>query len=449
LQPLVSGFNFSFPSSSLLNLPVPEGNWKENTMPSLHRAVSLTLLAAAALACDENAPTETRTAAGPPEMRSADHPAGIEGGEFSPMAIPLPVDQSINTSIPIPAFRIRQTGTGPNASFLTTLSTSTQPTLTVTNAGVGRGGLFLATNTANAAPALEATTQGRGLAFRAVAQSAQGAAGFFQNSSATNAHAALSAESNGTGPAFTAVSTRSGLAARFDRTTTTDDGQATLHTTSRVGTALSVFGGGLRAAAIIRQFGGTNPSLFLASAGPRALAADISGTVRVRGNVGEAVHALQVDGGLGVTPRMAASFVGNVTVLGTLTKSAGSFRIDHPLDPEHKVLSHSFVESPDMMNVYNGNVTLDETGRATVELPGYFEALNKDFRYQLTAIGAPGPNLYIAEGVQQNRFRIAGGRPYARVSWQVTGVRQDAYANEHRIKVEEEKPAAEPQLAER
>jgi bisphosphoglycerate-independent phosphoglycerate mutase (AlkP superfamily) len=129
-------------------------------------------------------------------------------------------------------------------------------------------------------------------------------------------------------------------------------------------------------------------------------------------------------------------------VSGTLTKGAGSFRIDHPLDPEHKYLSHSFVESPDMMNVYNGNVTLDANGRATVELPEYFEALNRDFRYQLTAIGSPGPNLYIAEGVKQNRFQIAGGRAYAHVSWQVTGVRQDAYANEHRIRVETEKPQA-------
>jgi hypothetical protein len=142
-------------------------------------------------------------------------------------------------------------------------------------------------------------------------------------------------------------------------------------------------------------------------------------------------------------------FNGNVTVNGTLTKSAGSFKIDHPLDPERKYLSHSFVESPDMMNVYNGNVTLDASGRATVELPQYFEALNRDFRYQLTAIGAPGPNLYIAEGIKQNRLRIAGGRPYARVSWQVTGVRRDTYAEQHRIQVEQEKPREEQSLTAR
>lgn len=139
----------------------------------------------------------------------------------------------------------------------------------------------------------------------------------------------------------------------------------------------------------------------------------------------------------------AGYFAGNVHVGGTLSKSSGTFKIDHPLDPENKYLSHSFVESPDMMNVYNGNVTLGEDGSAWVELPGYFQALNRDFRYQLTAIGGPGPNLYIAQEVAENRFQIAGGGPGLRVSWQVTGIRQDAYANDHPVIVEENKPENE------
>ncbi len=133
----------------------------------------------------------------------------------------------------------------------------------------------------------------------------------------------------------------------------------------------------------------------------------------------------------------------DLDINGTLTKDGGSFKIDHPLDPENKYLSHSFVESPDMMNVYNGNVVLDDAGEATVELPDWFEALNKDFRYQLTPIGAPGPNLYVAEEITNNQFRIAGGKSGLKVSWQVTGIRQDAYANAHRIPVEEDKPEAE------
>jgi hypothetical protein len=139
----------------------------------------------------------------------------------------------------------------------------------------------------------------------------------------------------------------------------------------------------------------------------------------------------------------AGYFVGSVRVNGTLSKSAGSFRIDHPLDPENKYLCHSFVESPDMMNIYNGNVTLDARGEATIEMPDWFSALNRDFRYQLTAIGAPSPNVYVAEEINDNRFRIAGGAPGGKISWQVTGIRHDRYADAHRIPVEEEKPANE------
>jgi len=139
----------------------------------------------------------------------------------------------------------------------------------------------------------------------------------------------------------------------------------------------------------------------------------------------------------------AGYFSGNVNVTGTLSKGGGSFKIDHPLDPANKYLYHSFVESPDMMNIYNGNVTLDANGEAWVELPAYFEALNKDFRYQLTAIGAPGPNLYIAQEISGNRFKIAGGSPGMKVSWQVTGIRHDPFAEAHRIQVEVEKTGAE------
>lgn len=139
----------------------------------------------------------------------------------------------------------------------------------------------------------------------------------------------------------------------------------------------------------------------------------------------------------------AGEFYGNVTVHGTLSKSGGSFKIDHPLDPANKTLSHSFVESPDMKNIYDGVVTLSANGDATVTLPNWFGALNKDFRYQLTAIGAPGPNLYISQEVTSNYFKIAGGTANGKVSWQVTGIRQDAWANANRIPVEEWKPEAE------
>lgn len=144
------------------------------------------------------------------------------------------------------------------------------------------------------------------------------------------------------------------------------------------------------------------------------------------------------DNGGSDTAGYAGYFNGRVHVNGTLTKSAGAFHIDHPLDPANEYLNHSFVESPDMKNVYDGVVVLDDQGEAVVQLPDWFEALNRDFRYQLTCIGGFA-RVYIADEIHQNRFRIAGGRPGLKVSWQVTGIRHDAYANAHRIPVEEEK----------
>jgi len=134
---------------------------------------------------------------------------------------------------------------------------------------------------------------------------------------------------------------------------------------------------------------------------------------------------------------------GDAIITGTLSKGGGSFKIDDPRDPANRYLVHSFVESPDMMNVYNGNVILDENGEAVIELPEYNKILNKDFKYQLTAIGSAMPNLYIAQKVEGNTFKIAGGTPNGEVSWQVTGVRKDPWANAHRIKPVVEKTGRE------
>jgi hypothetical protein len=137
----------------------------------------------------------------------------------------------------------------------------------------------------------------------------------------------------------------------------------------------------------------------------------------------------------------AGVFDGDVDVSGILTKGGGAFRIDHPLDPENKYLSHSFLESPDMKNLYDGVVMLDERGEATVALPDWFEALNQDFRYQLTPIGAAFVPFVAAE-IAGNQFKIGGGVAGAKVSWQVTGIRHDPFAAANRIQVEEDKPEA-------
>ncbi len=140
-----------------------------------------------------------------------------------------------------------------------------------------------------------------------------------------------------------------------------------------------------------------------------------------------------------------ATFWGHVDIQGSLSKPLGSFKIDHPLDPENKYLYHSFVESPDMKNIYDGIVTLDENGEAWIELPEWFEALNKDFRYQLTCIGGFAP-IYIESEIAGNHFKIAGGKKGMKVSWQVTGIRHDPIADLKRIKVEENKPDNEKGL---
>ena len=144
-------------------------------------------------------------------------------------------------------------------------------------------------------------------------------------------------------------------------------------------------------------------------------------------------------GSYGTVLTGGVTITGNLSVTGNVTKGSGTFVIDHPLDPKNKLLYHSFVESPDVKNIYDGVATLDEFGEAQIQLPSYFEALNKDFRYQVKPINTPSPNLYIKEEVSDNRFTIAGGEPHARVSWQVTGIRHDPYILEYPIEVEVEK----------
>jgi hypothetical protein len=167
------------------------------------------------------------------------------------------------------------------------------------------------------------------------------------------------------------------------------------------------------------------------------------------GSEGVGVNGVAFNGG-GVGVRggttgmggLAGSFNGDVEVTGTLSKGGGAFKIDHPLDPANKYLYHSFVESPDMKNIYDGNVTTDAVGEAVVVLPDWFEALNRDFRYQLTVLGQFAQAI-IAEKIKDNRFKIRTSLPNVEVSWQVTGIRQDAFAERHRIPVEQVKPEKE------
>jgi len=133
---------------------------------------------------------------------------------------------------------------------------------------------------------------------------------------------------------------------------------------------------------------------------------------------------IEASGGVQVTD--------DLDVTGTLSKGGGTFKIDHPLDPANKYLYHSFVESPDMMNIYNGNITTNSNGIAKVKMPRYFKALNKEFRYQLTVIGSFAQAI-ISKEINNNSFEIKTNSPNIKVSWMVTGVRKDAWANKNRV----------------
>lgn len=174
------------------------------------------------------------------------------------------------------------------------------------------------------------------------------------------------------------------------------------------------------AGALIANAG--TPSLFLQKAGATKWQIYAGGS-----------NELEFNNGSSNVATLSSS--GNFSITGTLSKAGGGFKIDDPLDPAHKYLQHSFVESPDMLDIYNGNVTTDIRGQASVLMPSYFEALNRDFRYQLTPIGKLA-QVMVSREIHGGRFEIKTNKPFVRVSWQVTGIRHDTWANSHRLKVE-------------
>ncbi|HZU25391.1 MAG TPA: hypothetical protein VFA04_07705 [Bryobacteraceae bacterium] len=144
----------------------------------------------------------------------------------------------------------------------------------------------------------------------------------------------------------------------------------------------------------------------------------------------------------------AATFEGNSDVQGDLyvngevSNNFSTLVIDHPLKPASHYLAHSYVASSEMINVYEGNVVTDAGGRAVVSLPEYVQAMNRDFRYQLTVVGQFAQAI-VEQEVANNSFTIRTDKPGVKVSWHVTGVRQDAWAQTHPLTVEAEKPALE------
>jgi hypothetical protein len=195
----------------------------------------------------------------------------------------------------------------------------------------------------------------------------------------------------------------------------------------------------------VRAFGGDGGAFEMGNGSGGDGVISVGGDARGAGKSGgDGIFARGGAGTDGATAGRAGAFLGLVAINGDLNVTGTkNFKIDHPLDPENKYLYHAAIESSEVLNIYSGNVIIGQNGEATVTLPDWFEALNKDFRYQLTSIGAPAQGLYIAEKVSKNRFKISGGQPGLEVSWQITGVRSDAAMLHHPFKAEQDKPEIE------
>ncbi len=343
--------------------------------------------------------------------------ASGSGGDFT-----LPYSGS--TSATGNAFDITHTGSGSagffeidnSSSLYTALVCKTNGTTSAISGytiGIGMAGEFRINNASNVNYAVSAVTNG------------MGDAGYFSIINSDNTNEAVHASTTGSGTALYGYSTGMGNAASCEINNASNDQPVMLVTTNGSG-GVGVSGRATNINSVV-SYGGKFISDGKYGYGVAGIA---------EGTYGIGVY------GYAPSTNFAGRFEGNVRVTedlhvsGTLTKAAGSFKIDHPLDPQNKNLYHSFVESPDMKNIYDGNITTDGNGNAIIELPEWFEALNKDFRYQLTVIGEFAQAI-VSQKIINNRFSIKTDKPNIEVSWQVTGIRQDAFANANRIPVEE------------
>lgn len=330
---------------------------------------------------------------------------------------------------------IAQAGTGRALQAYSANLANTANLVDLSQGGTGRAMYISAGNAASTSNGVE------------VVQLGTGRAALFTNSNADSTLPTLTATNAGTGDSIPNGSQDNGIAIKGVAT-----GGFGIGVMGR-GIEAGVFGysGTTGGAGIWGSTGGGGGSV---STGVRGdgNGAGTSG-VAAFNNLGNAVYAQTSSGAAifatnGGGSGYAGDFNGKVRITGTLqvtstvSKGGGSFQIDHPLDPENKYLYHSFVESPDMKNIYDGVIALDSKGEATVTMPDWFNALNTDFRYQLTCVGGFAP-VYISDEIAGNTFKIAGGKPGMKVSWQVTGTRHDAYAKAHRIPVEETKSDAD------
>ncbi|MGC8785440.1 MAG: hypothetical protein ACP5RN_13770 [Armatimonadota bacterium] len=121
-----------------------------------------------------------------------------------------------------------------------------------------------------------------------------------------------------------------------------------------------------------------------------------------------------------------------------------AFQIDHPLNPENAFLNHYSAEGPEPYNLYRGNVVTDAQGYATVQLPDYFESINRDPTYHLTVIDSSNDFVLakVVREIQNNQFVIRTSKPFVKVSWRVEAIRNDRWVQEYGYQTTQEKEDA-------
>jgi hypothetical protein len=145
---------------------------------------------------------------------------------------------------------------------------------------------------------------------------------------------------------------------------------------------------------------------------------------------GHAVHGSSIGGHAGY-------FNGDVHITGTLT--GGKTVIDHPLDPENKLLRHNFVESPEHLLIYRGKAHLDGRGEAIVEMSDYFQALTKEDEASIHLTPVGRPFLIGAEWNSGFQSFTIYGQADREVFWEVLADRDDPVIHQLARPVEEDK----------
>ncbi len=211
---------------------------------------------------------------------------------------------------------------------------------------------------------------------------------------------------------------------------------------ANVGDAISAFGtssSGVATSGIYAVGGNSNGGANLAGGNGAFF---VGGNADTSEDAGPGFYAVGGTGSSDGNRGYSAVFQDDIEINGNTISDVARTQIDHPSDPANKYLVHASVQSSELMNMYTGNVTTDTAGNAAIALPSWFEAENADFRYQLTVVGQFAQAV-VKDEIANGQFTIMTNLPNVKVSWQITAVRQDAFAKAHPLAVEVAKPVRE------